>query len=243
MFLLLRFFQLLSQRIFPNIIIGQFSVIVFYLFFLLFVVKIIKYNLKELYLSKDFYKNILLNFSVFTVVYFIFDKMNLIDVIFNLNNNKSNLNYFILLPIELFIVSILEELFFRKFMFFKLSNFNNFIKIFITSILFSLSHLPDKIIDFLLLFFSSVVYGIIYVKTRNVKYSMSLHIATNLSIVFFGLHDDKSFSKIVIAVNRINIFSDTFNSSDLIILICELIVLFYFVVKTNKNKEQSLLKL
>ncbi|WP_445718895.1 CPBP family intramembrane glutamic endopeptidase [Flavobacterium sp.] len=229
-------FQSIFNKLFQNSITIQFLLIIFYIFFLFPIFKIAKYDFKELYFNKDFYRNVFINFSVFTVVYFVFDKTDLIEASFNLSDNKNNFHYFILLPIELFVVSILEELFFRKFMFFKLGNFNDFSKIFISSLLFSLSHFPDKIIDFLLLFCSAVTYGIIYIKTKDIKYSISLHVATNLSIVFFGLHDEKNFSSIVLTTNTFNILDNSFNSSELIILICELIILSYFIFKTNDYK-------
>ena len=209
--------------------IAELVIIFFYLTLLFLLLKYLKYNLKSFLTKKCFYYQMFIFFSIYTVVYFIFEKTNLIDVKFTFNNFERVFMYFILMPIELFIVSILEELFFRKFMFNKINNLSCLCIILVTSLLFSISHFPVTIIEFSLLFISSTIYGAIYLKTKNIAYSIALHFTTNFAILFYGLHSYNNFSDLVKTSNYFHIFDSEFNSSSIIVLISELIILLYFI--------------
>jgi membrane protease YdiL (CAAX protease family) len=201
------------------------------MFFLFFFVKVANINFTLNYFkNKENYYQFFSFFSVFTVIFFVFEKFNFISVYFFFNDNNLNIIYFVLFPIELLFVSIIEEFFFRTFMFDKLKNYSFQNIIIVSSILFSLSHLPSSLIDFMLLFFSALIYGVIYYKTKKIKYSIILHFTTNFSILFFGLHSEVDFSKIVRTTNNIYLINYDFNSSDIIVLISETIILLYFLI-------------
>lgn len=225
------FYQIFVEKLFDDKIIKQLLLIIFYFIIIIVIIKTLKIEFNFFNFKKNFILLVALNCSVFTVIYYIFQITDLINVIFNFSNYRNNFLYFILLPFELLLVSTLEELFFRKFMFSKMKNFSVIKIIFITSILFSFSHFPNSIIDFILLFTSAVIYGIIYYITKDIKYSLGLHFATNLSILFYGLHNDESFSGLVVTTNKINLLNNNFTTSDIIILLSELIILTYFFRK------------
>jgi len=89
----------------------------------------------------------------------------------------------------LFAVAVAEEIFFRGFI--QESYGNNWKAIIITSILFSLAHLPNTLFysNFLPLatFFPSLIMGWLYMKTSNILSSIIFHFLSNLCYSFvFG---------------------------------------------------------
>lgn len=87
-----------------------------------------------------------------------------------------------MLAFQLLVVSVPEEIFFRGFV--QESIGNNIKGILITSIMFSLAHLPvflfDNNIYALLTFFPSIVIGFIYLKTANIMPCIIFHFLSNI---------------------------------------------------------------
>lgn len=86
-----------------------------------------------------------------------------------------------LLAFQLLAVSVPEEIFFRGFI---QENIGNNVKgILITSMMFSLAHLPVFLLDnnayALLTFFPSIVIGYIYMKTTNIMPCIMFHFLSN----------------------------------------------------------------
>lgn len=88
-----------------------------------------------------------------------------------------------MLAFQLLVVSIPEEIFFRGFI--QESIGNNIKGILITSMMFSLAHLPvflfDNNIYALLTFFPSIVIGFIYLKTANIMPCIIFHFLSNIT--------------------------------------------------------------
>jgi membrane protease YdiL (CAAX protease family) len=87
-----------------------------------------------------------------------------------------------LLAFQFLAVSIPEEIFFRGFL--QQSFGNNYKGILITSLLFSLAHLPIFLfynnIYALLTFFPSIVMGLLYMKTENIMPCIMFHFLSNI---------------------------------------------------------------
>lgn len=83
---------------------------------------------------------------------------------------------------QLFMVSIPEEVFFRGYL--QQSIGNNYKGIFVTSILFSLAHLPVFLVHNdiypLLSFFPSIIIGFLYMKTLNILPCVIFHFLSNI---------------------------------------------------------------
>ena len=87
---------------------------------------------------------------------------------------------------------VLEELFFRKFLFHKLLQTNSLnTSILVSSILFAFLHLdsPTNIIP---TFFFGIISGLIYYKTKRIAYSILFHFFSN-SLIVMSLLFGKSF--------------------------------------------------
>lgn len=87
-----------------------------------------------------------------------------------------------MLAFQMLVVSIPEEIFFRGFI--QESVGNNVKGILITSVMFSLAHLPVFLFDSnafaLLTFFPSVIIGFIYLKTANIMPCILFHFMSNI---------------------------------------------------------------
>lgn len=224
-------------------LIRQTLLILFYLLILYFILKKLKIDLKEK-INKNFIINfitiLLYYFSIFTVINFVFEKFNLINVTFNYSNFIDNINYFFLFPIELLIVSVLEELFFRKYIFNELAIDNNIKKLIFSSALFSISHFPDSFIGFLIFFTSSIIFGVIYIKTNRIIYSIAIHLTTNYAILIYALQNNNEL-EIASTTNYISFFENQLNTSTIIILISQIIILLYALYSFNlKNNTHRL---
>lgn len=224
-------FHFLLQKLVLDKTYKQIIIIIYYSLILIFFSRNLKI-LKKINFSKEKilfqFKLFLSYFSVFTVVFYFFEKSELIFVEFNLNNYVNNLNYFILLPLELLIISIIEELFYRKYMFSELKNNSNLLKIIISNILFSISHLPNDFSIFLQYLFSSMIFSVVYLKTNKIFYSIILHFASNFSLLFYGLHNDLNYVDIVSTNNTLSLFNNSLRSSDLIVICSQFIIVLYF---------------
>ncbi len=208
--------------------------------YVLIVVLVMKFLYRKKIKNIKFgFKLIFLGFCVYTLTYYLFQKLNLINVSFDFSNTQMNIQYFILLPIHLVSFSILEELFYRKYMFLELKNFSKLFILIFSSILFSISHIPDNLIKFFLLFLGSLIFGYIYVKTKKIKYSIAAHIATNLSMLLYGVHEDPYFSNIVKTKSELNFFNGNLNTSAIIILISTIIIAYVFINYSNNISGRS----
>lgn len=207
--------------------IKQLIKILFYFFLLLFFlyklnIKLTNLNLKLIF--KDSLNLFIHFFSVFTIVYYIFVFFGLLNVTFNLSKNSFLLNYFLLFPIELFILSIFEELFFRKYIFYELRSFKNIYKILISSVLFAACHFSNDIPDLILYFIGSIFFGIVYLIFGRVLVSIVLHFATNIAILFYGLHDE--FKEFIVIENSFSILNTSITAVDTVIFLSHVIIVF-----------------
>lgn len=229
--------NLLNDSIFINAFLNQLNLILLYILLTILLTKYLKFNLIKSIKNNinEITYNVFLFFSIFTVVYFVFEKLNLIEIILINFNTKQSIIYFFLLPIELIIFSILEELFFRKHLFNLIRNYSGTFKLILTSIMFAFCHLPKELISFSLLFFSSIIYGYIYLKSKKIELSISLHIATNLAVLFFGLHNESNFIDVIHTKSSLNLFDNKLKVWDIIILTSEILIFisFYYFNKTN----------
>ncbi|WP_181896417.1 CPBP family intramembrane glutamic endopeptidase [Seonamhaeicola aphaedonensis] len=107
---------------------------------------------------------------------------------------KLNLQYAYSLIRALVIAPILEEVFFRKFLFLKLlEKYKLFVAIIISSICFSAIHFetPNNLIPSLIF---GVISCLIFFKTKNISYSILLHFLNNLCITLFNMFGESYFN-------------------------------------------------
>lgn len=93
----------------------------------------------------------------------------------------------------LLVAPIIEELFYRKFLLEKLSKrYKSNVSLFVSSFCFSIIHIetPNNLVP---VFIAGIVFGLIYLKTKKIGYSITLHFLFNL---------------IVLASNKINFSND-----------------------------------
>ncbi|WCO03572.1 CPBP family intramembrane glutamic endopeptidase [Psychroserpens ponticola] len=116
-----------------------------------------------------------------------FDFTRILDTINNVpiepytNYQGSNISLFYRTIAVLFIAPIFEELFFRKYLFVELSKkYSSKISIIISSICFSLIHLPSYR-NLIPTFLFGVICCLIYSKTRNILYTILIHFLSNLT--------------------------------------------------------------
>lgn len=99
-------------------------------------------------------------------------------VVFHLNYNFGNI---ISDVFSYFSSAFLEEFIFRALLFVSLINIikNKFLLVFITSILFSVFHMPNNLFYFLSYFIGGVMYGYSYLKFQNFPTPVGLHFSWN----------------------------------------------------------------
>ncbi len=79
---------------------------------------------------------------------------------------------------------IMEELLFRKILIDRTAHFGEGISIVLSGLVFGLFH--GNLVQFAYAFFLGVMFGFVYVKTRNIIYTIILHIITNFIGSFIG---------------------------------------------------------
>jgi len=85
-----------------------------------------------------------------------------------------------------FVSPIAEELFFRKGIFnFLHSEFNSFVSIGISSILFAAVHFPNYR-QMIMTFFGGILLGVIYKRTNKIVYPVVFHISWNTTVVILN---------------------------------------------------------
>ncbi|UJP66766.1 CPBP family intramembrane glutamic endopeptidase [Mongoliitalea daihaiensis] len=102
--------------------------------------------------------------------------------------------YYLLFPISLLFPAIIEELFFRGFLWDKISNTSPVIKILMISTIFSLFHFPSKIHEALFLFVSSLFLSMIHLKMKDIKFVIGIHFLSNLIGLFYGIHGNENLA-------------------------------------------------
>jgi len=89
---------------------------------------------------------------------------------------------------------IFEEFFFRKYMFSELlKKHSPSVSILISSILFSLIHLPSYR-NLIPTFVFGVISSLIYMKTKNIFYPIILHFLSNLSWLLLGIYGEQYYT-------------------------------------------------
>lgn len=112
----------------------------------------------------------------------------------------NNIALFYNLISTILIAPIFEELFYRRFLLEKLSNrYNPNLSIIISSLCFSIMHIetPNNLIP---TFISGIIFGIIYIKTKKIGYSIMLHFFVNL-IIFSTNNIEASYDNWLIGYN------------------------------------------
>ncbi len=107
-----------------------------------------------------------------------FFKQNSVDnVVANLTGQINPLVNFLILVVA---APIMEELLFRKFIISRTAKYGEGVAIMISGLMFGLFH--GNLGQFMYAFFLGIIFGFVYVKTRNIIYTIILHMIIN----FFG---------------------------------------------------------
>ena len=209
------------------------------------------YIIQKLFIKKSIYgsltntsipKKYLLILLIITIGEILLSKLfiDLNDFIFSIprhissHKNYPPLLYFLLKIIKGCILApILEELYFRNFIQKKLNEkYSNFIAIFISSLLFSLSHMDFRnILPSLAL---GIVSGIVFQKSNNIRYSIYIHSLHNFCALLVSYY-----------LYNLDIFSDIkkYGINYWIITLTAALILYFSLKFFSKNirKEKSVI--
>jgi len=137
---------------------------------------------------KEFIAGILIGLVTMSMGYFILIYLEEIFFI-KMNFEFKELLFSILI---FTIISLAEEILIRGYVLKNLMNsFNKYIALVISSILFSLMHLPNPHINFFSLFdlfLAGIVLGLSYIYTKNLWFPIAMHLSWNLFQALFGFN-------------------------------------------------------
>jgi hypothetical protein len=166
-------------------------------------------------LQKDFIlRNIGLGFTLGFILIFmgffilwITKQITIINIQFNFFEFALSFALFI-------VVALTEELFLRGYILNNLMvSFNKNIALFISSVMFSLIHLPNQhfnYVTFLVIIIAGLLLGLTYIYTQNLWFSIALHFSWNFfqgTIFGFNVSGQKVYSLIEIQISDNNIWN------------------------------------
>jgi membrane protease YdiL (CAAX protease family) len=160
---------------------------------------------------------------------------------------KTNFNFTeLIISILLFIiVAVGEEVFLRGYVLKNLLfSFNKYVALIVSSILFSLMHVFNDHIDLFALsnlFLAGVLLGLPYIYTRNLWFSIAMHLSWNFFQALFGFNvsGHESYSLIEFKINEPNLLNGGlfgFEGSYLSI-IAQIIAIVAIAYYYNRKKE------
>lgn len=136
-----------------------------------------RYREKEKSLSlKDYYGAVLFGISLACF-------LNMLIFKLGQSNKIIEVNKILLFISSGFLGPIMEELLFRKKLLTELLMFNNkYVSILLSSFIFSFLH--NGMITMLYAFILGIAFGIIYIKYKNVKLTIFMHMAANIIVIY-----------------------------------------------------------
>lgn len=138
--------------------------------------------------------------TIITTIIGLFKQSEVDNVVLELTSQINPLVNFLIVVIA---APIMEELLFRKFLIDRISHYGEGISILISGLMFGLFH--GNLAQFMYAFVLGACFGFIYIKTRNIIYSIILHMIINFlgSFVSSLLLDISGYMELMEAINGI----------------------------------------
>lgn len=152
-------------------------IVLTFIYAVLVMVLLNKYREKEPSLPlKDYYSAVL--FGISLACFF-----NMIIFKFGEGNEVIEVNKFLLFISSGILGPILEELLFRKKLLTELLKFNNkYVALLLSSFIFSFLH--NGLVTMIYAFILGIVFGLFYIKYKNIKLTILMHIAANIIVIY-----------------------------------------------------------
>jgi membrane protease YdiL (CAAX protease family) len=195
-------------------------------------------------IGKDICKGIFLGFIImllgFSILYFT-NQIEVQNVVFDSKSFFFGLFLFIF-------VGIAEEVLVRGYILKNLlASFNNYIALFISAIIFSVLHLGNPFMDFISftqLFVIGFLFGIPYVITRKLWFSIALHFSWNFfqgTVFGFNVSGNQHFSIIQTKFNTPTIWNGGYFGFEgsILCLILQLMVISVILFEYRKKRKKS----
>lgn len=152
-------------------------IVLTFIYAVLVMVLLNKYREKEPSLPlKDYYSAVL--FGISLACFF-----NMIIFKFGEGNEVIEVNKFLLFISSGILGPILEELLFRKKLLTELLKFNNkYVALLLSSFIFSFLH--NGLVTMIYAFILGIVFGLFYIKYKNIKLTILMHMAANIIVIY-----------------------------------------------------------
>lgn len=152
-------------------------IVLTFIYAVLVMVLLNKYREKEPSLPlKDYYSAVL--FGISLACFF-----NMIIFKFGEGNEVIEVNKFLLFISSGILGPILEELLFRKKLLTELLKFNNkYVALLLSSFIFSFLH--NGVVTMIYAFILGIVFGLFYIKYKNIKLTILMHMAANIIVIY-----------------------------------------------------------
>jgi len=199
---------------------------------------------KNYEIGKDICKGIFLGFIImllgFSILYFT-NQIEVQNVVLDSNSFFAGLFLFIF-------VGITEEVLVRGYILKNLlASFNNYIALFISAIIFSVLHLGNPFIDFISftqLFVIGFLFGIPYVITRKLWFSIALHFSWNFfqgTIFGFNVSGNQQYSLIQTKLNTATIWNGGYFGFEgsVLCLLFQFVAIAFILVEHKKNNKSK----
>lgn len=170
-------YMILNGEDLMSFYINEGYIILTFIYAILVMALLNRYREKEKSLPlKDYYGAVLFGMSLACFLNMLIFKLGQSNEVVEVNKTLLFISSGILGP-------IMEELLFRKKLLTELLMFNNkYVSILLSSFIFSFLH--NGMITMLYAFILGIVFGIIYIKYKNVKLTIFMHMAANIIVIY-----------------------------------------------------------
>lgn len=195
-------------------------------------------------IGKDICKGIFLGFIImllgFTILYFS-NQIQIKNIVLDLNSLIAGFVLFIF-------VGITEEVLVRGYILKNLLvSFNSYIALFISAIIFSVLHLGNPFMDFISftqLFVIGFLFGIPYVITKKLWFSIALHFSWNFfqgTIFGFNVSGNQQYSIVQTKFNTATIWNGGYFGFEgsILCLLLQLVAIAFILVEYKKNNKSK----
>lgn len=170
-------YMILNGEDLMSFYINEGYIVLTFIYAILVMVLLNKYREKEPPLSlKDYYGAVLFGISLACF-------LNMIIFKFGEGNEVIEVNKILLFISSGVLGPILEELLFRKKLLTELLKFNNkYVALLLSSFIFSFLH--NGVVTMIYAFILGIVFGLFYIKYKNIKLTILMHMAANIIVIY-----------------------------------------------------------
>ncbi len=170
-------YMILNGEDLMSFYINEGYIVLTFIYAILVMVLLNKYREKEPALPlKDYYGSVLFGISLACF-------LNMIIFKFGEGNEVIEVNKILLFISSGILGPILEELLFRKKLLTELLKFNNkYVALLLSSFIFSFLH--NGLVTMIYAFILGIVFGLFYIKYKNIKLTILMHMAANIIVIY-----------------------------------------------------------